>query len=219
MKKFIVFLIIIGVFVFALTGCSNNDTFTQKSYSSGEIEIKKVSVQVENREVEISQSEDSQVHIDYFDGEKEYLDILVQDNGELTIKLSYKKNWTDFIGKKAAAEYRKINIQIPNNLINELSVTTTNANIKTNQIAIIDRIAFDVNGGDIVCDRINLGNSISLKAKNGDITGGVVGGWDDFSITCNIKKGESNLPSLKEGGFKSLLADCNNGDINIEFVK
>ena len=42
---------------------------------------------------------------------------------------------------------------------------------------------------------------------------------DEFSITCMIKKGESNLPALKEGGDKSLTAECNNGDINIEFAK
>lgn len=45
MKKFVALLFIfIGVLVFALTGCSNNDIFTEKSYSSGEIE--KISVEV-----------------------------------------------------------------------------------------------------------------------------------------------------------------------------
>lgn len=42
---------------------------------------------------------------------------------------------------------------------------------------------------------------------------------DEFSITCTIKKGESNLPALKEDGDKSLTAECNNGDINMNFVK
>lgn len=47
----------------------------------------------------------------------------------------------------------------------------------------------------------------------------ISGTMDEFSITCTIKKGESNLPALKEGGDKSLTVECNNGDINIEFAK
>ena len=218
MKKFVALLFIfIGVLVFALTGCSNNDIFTEKSYSSGEIE--KISVEVENREVEIVVSNDNQIHIDYFDGEKEYLDISVSENGELTIKIQCDKNWSDFISMKSEAKYRKINIKIPNNMINEVSVKTTNANIKATSLSIKENILLDSNGGDIVCDRINVGKSISLKAKNGNISGSVIGGWDDFSIVCKIKKGDSNLTELKEGGIKSFSADCNNGDINIEFIK
>ena len=39
MKKLTVsFLALVGALVFALSGCSNNDNFTEKSYSSGETE-------------------------------------------------------------------------------------------------------------------------------------------------------------------------------------
>ncbi len=37
----------------------------------------------------------------------------------------------------------------------------------------------------------------------------------DYSI---IKKGECNLPLSKTDGEKSLVSDCNNGNIEIEFV-
>ncbi len=58
-----------------------------------------------------------------------------------------------------------------------------------------------------------------MTAKNGNIAGTIIGGWDDFSISCNIKKGDCNLPASKEGGEKLFTASCNNGNINIEFVK
>ncbi len=66
---------------------------------------------------------------------------------------------------------------------------------------------------------MSVGKAISITIKNGDIKGSVIGGWDDFDIACTIKKGESNLPAEKVGGDKSLKANCNNGDINIEFIK
>ncbi len=86
--------------------------------------------------MEIVVSNDNQIHIDYFDGEKEYLDISVSENGELTIKIHCDKNWSDFISMKSEAKYRKINIKIPNNMINEVSVKTTNANIKATSLSI-----------------------------------------------------------------------------------
>lgn len=70
----------------------------------------------------------------------------------------------------------------------------------------------------MVCERIDAGTSIALTAKNGDVTGTIAGGWDDFAITCSIKKGESNLPAEKPGGVKSLRVDCNNGDVALSFV-
>ncbi len=260
MKKLtVVLLALIGVFAFALCGCSNGDAFTEKSYSSGENGIEKIVVQVEDRELEISASEDNRVYIGYFDGEKEYLDISVSESKELTVKLLYNKNWTDFFGVKPSAEYRKIKIKIPDNLLVSFSASTTNENIILNSLSFTESLSLDVNGGDIVCEQVNagkfinlkaksgnvmvkpltfaeqisieaidgnvvcegvgVGKSVSLTAKNGNITGSVLGEWDDFSIFCKIKKGDCNLPLNKKDGEKLFTADCNNGNINIEFVK
>lgn len=219
MKRFTTLLTFASLFFFTLTSCSYGDTFTEKSYSSGENGIEKLTVEVEDRELEITSSEDNQIHLDYYDGEKEYLDISVNENKELTVKLLYNKNWTDYIGIKAAAEYRKINVKIPNGLIAVLSVKTTNENLKINTLSFTENLNLDVENGNIVFEQINVGKSINLKAKNGNITGSIIGGWDDFSISCKIKKGECNLPTSKEDGEKSLVADCNTGNINLTFVQ
>ncbi len=220
MKKVTVLLLaLVSVFVFVLTGCSNGDTFAEKSYSSGVNVIERITLEVENRELEITASEDNQVYITYFDGKKEYLDISVNENKELTVKLLYNKNWTDYFGMKPSAEYRKLSVKIPDGLIVALSVKTTNENVRVGAISVKENLSLNVEGGNIVCERVAVGKSINCKAKNGDITGSIIGGWDDFSITCKIKKGDCNLPLNKENGEKSFLADCNNGDINIEFIK
>ena len=59
---------------------------------------------------------------------------------------------------------------------------------------------------------------LTLTAKNGDISGTVIGSYDDFAIQSEIKKGDSNLPDNKDSGDKTLKVSSNNGDVNIEFV-
>lgn len=125
----------------------------------------------------------------------------------------------DYIGTKPSAEYRKIKIVITDNLISTISVNTTNENIKVNSLSFTENISLDTNGGNIICERVSVGKSINLKAKDSNITGSIIGGWDDFSISCKIKNGDCNLPTFKEDGKKSFFADCNNGNINIDFVK
>ena len=80
-----------------------------------------------------------------------------------------------------------------------------------------DRISLTVNGGNIEFDGLDTGQEISLNAKNGDISGTILGRYEEYAIECNIKKGESNLPKQKEEGNKSLHVTNNNGDIAIEF--
>ena len=63
-----------------------------------------------------------------------------------------------------------------------------------------------------------MGSALTLNVKNGDIYGAVAGGYDDFAIHTEIKKGKSSLPDSKDGGEKTLTVSCNNGDVNIEFT-
>ena len=62
------------------------------------------------------------------------------------------------------------------------------------------------------------GACITLENKNGDITGTVVGSYDDYAISSTVKKGESSLPDRKDGGSRTLTAVNNNGDIQVAFV-
>ena len=63
-----------------------------------------------------------------------------------------------------------------------------------------------------------MGSSLRLHVKNGDISGTVAGSYDDYSIQCSVKKGESTLPDSKAGGEKTLEAACNNGNVEISFA-
>lgn len=219
MKKFCILLMaIIGICIFTLTGCSNGGTFKAMTYSTEATRIESIDIRVSDRELNIGVAEDNMIRIEYSDSEKEYLEINVSEDNTLCVELMFDKEWTDFIGTKPPKDNRRINIFVPDDMLSEITASTTNETIRLSGISVTDSISLDCNGGDIICERVCTGNAISLKAKNGDITGTIAGSWDDFSIFCTIKKGECNLPLNKENGEKSFVADCNNGDIDVEFV-
>lgn len=85
-------------------------------------------------------------------------------------------------------------------------------------LAVTGSIDVSTNGGNITFENLDVGNTLTLTVKNGDISGTVAGSYDDFAIQSEIKKGDSNLPNNKESGKKKLNVSGNNGDINIEFL-
>ena len=166
----------------------------------------------------MSISEDDQIHISYFENSQETYDITVSDEQVLTMTSASNKDWTDYIGGKPSAENRKILLQIPDALLDTLTLSTTNEDISLPALAITKSINISSSGGNITFGNLEVGSAIYLTVKNGDISGTVVGSYDDFAIQTEIKKGESNLPDNKDGGEKTLNVSSNNGDVNITFV-
>lgn len=224
MKRFTTLLLLAATslaLIFVLTACSNSSggNFTAKTYSSSGKTIESVTINVLDREIDVSVSDDTQVHIDYFESEKEYYSISVSDDNVLKMEFLQDKQWTDFIGAKPAAEYRKINVKIPHSLLTNLTITSTNEPIKLSPLMVSDSISLSSNGGNIEFEKIYVGKALTISAKNGSINGTIIGSYDAFSIICEIKKGECNLPLKKADGEKLLKANCNNGDIKINFLK
>ena len=202
-----------------MAGCSDNsEAFEEKSYTP-DMPVNEINLDVQDREIEVSLSEDEQVHIKYYENSKEYYDISVSDENVLTMKNASNKNWTEYIGVKSSDENRKIFLQIPDALLNTLTLSATNEDISLPALAVTGSINISSNGGDIAFENLDVENAINLTVKNGDISGAILGSYDDFAIQSEVKKGESNLPDSKDGGEKTLNVSNNNGNINIEFVK
>lgn len=217
MRKIISLALCFALSVFAFAGCSNNsEPFEEKSYTP-DTQINEIHLDVQDREIEVSLSDDEQVHIQYFENSKEYYDISVSGENVLNMASASNKEWTDYIGVKPAAKDRKISLQIPNALLKNLTLSTTNEDITISALAVTGDIRISSNGGNISFEKLDVGNAISLTVKNGDISGTIIGGYDDFAIQSEIKKGKSNLPDNKDGGEKMLNVSCNNGNISIDF--
>lgn len=218
MKKIISLALCLVLGSFVLAGCSDSsEPFEEKSYTP-DTQVREINLDAEDREIEVSLSPDEQVHIEYWENSKEYYEIAVSD-GVLTMTSASSKEWTDYIGVKSSDEGRKISLQIPDALLENLTLSTTNEDISLPELAVTGSVSISSNGGDISFESLDVGSALTLNVKNGDISGTVVGSYDDFAIETEIKKGESSLPDEKDGGEKTLNVSGNNGDVNIEFVK
>lgn len=218
MKRSISIILCLLLTVFAMAGCSGSSAFVQREYAAGISQVGSISIDVRDRQIEVSVSEDEQIHIVYFESKSEAYDITVSDDSVLSMTSADNKSWTDYIGGKPSAEYRKILLQVPDAALKDLTLSTTNEDISLPALAVAGSISVSSNGGSIAFKGLSVGSALNLSVKNGDISGTVSGSYDEFSIRSEIKKGRSNLPESRDGGEKELNISGNNGDVNIEFV-
>ncbi|MBS6195204.1 MAG: DUF4097 family beta strand repeat protein [Clostridiales bacterium] len=217
MKKRVMVMMSVTAGMVLAAGCSKEEEpFVQKSYEVEGEQIEEVKLDVRDRRIEVSISEDNQIHMDYFENSKEFYDISVSEDHVLTVAAASDKEWKDYFGSKSAEDAQKIFLQIPDDLLEKLTLATTNEDLVIGELAVKGEISLSANGGDIILNKVNAGDTLNLTGKNGDIRGSVAGSYDDFMIQCDVKKGESNLPSNKENGTKILNVSNNNGDIDIE---
>ena len=199
----------------ALPSCAANNDFTADSYSAIE-EVTSITIDVEDRIVNVRESEDGSVHIDYFESSKEFYEIS-ENNGTLSMQIKYNKKWIDFIGTKPSSEFRVITLYVPSEKLTSLSVTTTNEDITLSPIKAEDTVSLKSNGGAIRFTNLDAGNTINLDVRDANIDGSIVGSEDDFAISIDQKKGDSNIYP-DSTGEKNLNLKANNGNINISFT-
>ena len=202
-----------------ITGCSAKDSdFQQKYYTAESLTVRNIEIDVTDRKILLSPSPDDRVHIRYYESEKEYYSIDLLEENTLKISCKTNKEWLDYIGSKPDVLYHTVELMIPDGMLSSLKITTTNEDLLLPALE-ADDISVSVNEGDIEFEMLSVGKTLHLEAKNGDIRGTVVGGYDDFSISAEVKKGECNLPKYKDGGSKILTVSANNGNVEIELEK
>lgn len=217
MKRNLLVLLLLIAMASALSACDAEDLFVPMEYTVGMDDVQDVSIDVRDRRIEVSPSDDNQIHVYYFESSKEGYVIDIVD-GRLSVSGASNKEWMDFIGRKPSADNRRISLQIPEIMLDRISLQTTNEDILIREALSAEDISLSSNGGNILFGNLDAGKSITLDVKNGNISGSIIGRWDDFSILCDTKKGDCNLPSHKDGGEKMLNVKANNGDVVIEFV-
>ncbi len=208
--------------MFAIVGmmfafCSTGGAYFARTYTEEIDGIQSIQVDVRDRKIVVAPSNDHAVHISCFESEKEHYS-LTNDGNVLKLEYVQNKSWFDFIGTKPKDEMRVIMISLPADRLDDLSLSTTNEDIILNNITVLKNLYVSNTNGNIALDNIDAGASIALVNKNGEIYGSIVGGYDDYSISVSIKKGDSNLAS-KDGGTKSLVVSNNNGNIDLTLNK
>lgn len=219
MKKWLVVMSVLVALSAMLVGCgSAPDEFKEKSYTASAEEVDSITIDTKDRKIEILPSEDKQIHITYYENDKEFYNIALSGEKELSMTSADSKQWNDYIGGKSAQKVRIIQVWIPDATLKNLNLKTSNEDISVPSLSFASKAELRTNNGNIEINRLNVGTEVTLEAKNGDINGSIVGTFDDFAISSKVKKGKSNLPANKKDGSKKLSAYANNGDISIEFV-
>ena len=217
MKKILILIMSVVFMTGLLCGCSGSSDFEAKCYVS-DGPVSGVFIDVRDREINVSLSDDELVHIDYFENEDESYEITISDDGILNMTANNKEGISRFFGAKSYNGQNKIMLQLPSDTLASLEIRTTNENIFADSVNVSDNIKFSDNNGDILFEKLNAGTGLQIENKNGSIRGTVAGSYDDFAIYTESKKGENNLPDSKEGGTKTLNVINNNGDIDVEFA-
>lgn len=217
MKKILLLLtcLLIGC---QISGCSgNNASFEKRDYRIDGNQVEQVILDVSDRKIEIQRSDDQQVHLSYYESEKEFYDISLSNDKELKMTLDTNKEWIDYFGGKAGTEERTILLSLPDDMIRRLKISTSNEDVKLPALDIEDSIEVYLNQGNLQVEKLQ-SDFIHLETKNGNLEGSIIGSYDTFSIESDAHKGDNNLPAQKEGGEKKLEAYTNNGNIQLEFV-
>ncbi|OMD33392.1 DUF4097 family beta strand repeat-containing protein [Paenibacillus odorifer] len=217
-KKLLTTIGILVTLLIALAGCSSHSTsMEEKNYIIPAQKIDTLTIDVKDKKITILQSKDEQIHIVYYESEKDFYKIDLSDDKELSMVSDSNKEWNDYIGGKGSQVTRTIQVWIPDATLKNLTLKTSNESIVLPTIAFLGTVEVNINNGNIQLDKLNVGTAITLETKNGNISGSILGSYDDFAILSNVKKGDSNLPANKENGSKKLSAYTNNGDITLQF--
>lgn len=192
--------------------------FQAGRYSVDGARVSALEVDVRDRRIELEPSQDQQLSIDYYESDKEFYRITLDDEGMLCMEGVSDKQIGDYFGLKPDAELRVIRISLPDRLLTSLKLSTTNEDICLAPLA-VGESALLSNGGNITFERLDVTKALTAQSKNGDIQGSLCGRFEDFSIACRVKKGTANLPEHSQYGVIALDLNANNGDIGISFVE
>ena len=216
MRKILLLLLSLILSVSMLSACALDDGFSPNEYILEQSEVHGISIDVVDREVDVSLSDDDMLHISYYESAKEGYEIENRE-GVVVMSTSNDKDFSDYFGFKPSEDLRKISLRLPEKVFSSIAIETTNEDILIDSMPETGSISLSSNGGDIEFDRIDASSSITLNVKNGNINGSIIGGYDDFTISTNVKKGECNLPN-KDGGVKKLDISANNGDVTVDLI-
>ena len=104
MKKGFIFISFLMAACLALTGCSSeSEPFEAKSYTP-DVPVSGIELDVRDRAVEVTISEDQHVHIEYSENSKKYYDIAVSEDNILTVTGASDKGLSDYVGGKPSDE-------------------------------------------------------------------------------------------------------------------
>lgn len=217
MKRTATIMVSVGLVLFA-SACTtdsasdkqdNATPLVEKSYSVDAEKVNKITLSDQGRKVELVKSEDNEIHITYFENDKESYDINVSDENELVMKAVTNKQWKDYIGLDLDKSNRYVQIAVPNGIHSGVEITTSKGDIVVSDLDIDGSVDATTSDGTIELTNVEIGNALNLKTKNDDmmLSGVSVKG----SVNGTVSNGELKVEKVAFDGAMKLTTK--NGDI------
>jgi hypothetical protein len=189
-----------------LTGAK---AFEEKNYSVASSGISNINLRGANAKLNATKSNDDQIHLTYFENDKEHYDISVSQSGELSIIGRNDYQWYDYLRFNLNSS-ESIDIAIPDNSKCNLSLRTSNGNMTVNSLSVDGNISSETSNGSIDTNDINITGSFDAKTTNGAITENNISSKEFSANSSNGKINLTNVTSLE-----SITGTTSNGEIGI----
>ena len=171
----------------------------------------KISVNVENREVELKKSTDNKIHITYKKSEKSRMEFTESGNALTVIEYNEKK-WYDYIFNFEFG--RNIVIELPENIKADIKITDKNGKMTASGLSVNGSFNVETDNGALSFINTKIEGGLNAKTNNGKITleNLNVGGGADFTTS----NGAYSVEKVKTGG--KLKMNTSNGKVELDSV-
>lgn len=184
---------------------------TKKENSYTVTEMKKVSLELKSTPVEISTSEDTDLHVDFFGGAEEYCKVK-QDNGHLSV---VEKSKGMFAGTR-----QKISIRIPSGKAEDVNIEIVSGSVKMDSIAAAT-VDIESVSGSLRLSACKI-QDLDIESVSGSTS--AEGEFEKFSVECvsGSVKISSDIPLKKKSRIESVSGSVTlhlprNSDYELKF--
>ncbi|MEK5395521.1 DUF4097 family beta strand repeat-containing protein [Paenibacillus sp. FSL K6-2859] len=187
----------------------NSTPYEQKSYSVDAGKVNQISLSTTNRKIELVQSTDNEIHIDYFENNKESYELNVTDDKKLVMEAVSNKQWKDYIGLDSDKTHRDIKIAIPNHTASDITLNTSKGDIVVSELNIAGSVHAKTSDGKIDFSNVEMDKDLNIETKNDHalLSGVSVKG----SIDATLSNGDLEVTKVVVGD--TLKMKAKNGDI------
>ncbi|WP_422658903.1 DUF4097 family beta strand repeat-containing protein [Paenibacillus sp. EC2-1] len=183
--------------------------YEEKSYTVDAGKVSQLSLTTRDRTIELVESTDNQIHINYFENEKESYEINVSDNKELTMEAVNNKNWKDYIGLDTEKAHRNVKIAVPSGIASGITIKTSKGNIIFSNVDIAGSVDVATSDGAIEVTNTEVDKMLKLQTKNDNMI------LSDVNIKGSVDAYVSNgdIEVTNVGVDDTLKLESKNGDI------
>lgn len=187
---------------------STTTPYVEKTYSVNADTVHTVILNTYDQKVQIVKSADNQIHLDYFDRDKEQYTIS-SSNGELLIDLTRNMKWFDYIGIDFYGGVT-FKIAVPDDMVCDFSLSTSNGQITMDNLSEKGNLALTTSNGNIVLTDVTTTGSLKSGTSNGYI------GMSNLSAAGPIEASTSNSNISANGVSASGISmHSSNGKLNL----